>query len=146
MKNGAALVKEDPTRVERGFLVGVYSKAEELNVVRELLQELGELTDTLGLETVGSELVRIREPNPRLLIGKGKAEEIARLAEEAGADVIIFDEFLSPSQQRNWEEMSNLAVIDRQEVILDIFMRLMLGRARRLCRFNWRRRTTICRD
>ncbi len=121
MKNGAALVKEDPTRVERGFLVGVYSKAEELNVVRELLQELGELTDTLGLETVGSELVRIREPNPRLLIGKGKAEEIARLAEEAGADVIIFDEFLSPSQQRNWEEMSNLAVIDRQEVILDIF-------------------------
>src|SRR5207344_626807 len=58
---------------------------------------------------------------PKYLIGTGKAAELIALAKEDGSDVIVIDEELSPAQQRNWEEESGLAVIDRQEVILEIF-------------------------
>ena len=105
----------------KAFLVGIFSQPEEAATAEELVNELAELADTLEMEVVGSRVVRIREPNPKLLVGEGKAQEIVQLAENAGADVIIFDDFLTPSQQRNWEQLSSLAVIDRQEVILDIF-------------------------
>lgn len=70
---------------------------------------------------VGSDIAKQREPNPGYLIGSGKAAEIARRASELGADAIVFDDSLSPSQQRNWEKLAGMAVIDRHEVILDIF-------------------------
>jgi GTP-binding protein HflX len=85
------------------------------------LAELQQLTDTLGVETAASTLVRIREPQPRFLIGSGKADEIVAQAQAAGAELIVFDDPLSPSQQRNWEKLAKMPVIDRQEVILDIF-------------------------
>ena len=66
-------------------------------------------------------LVRVQEPNPRYFVGSGKAEEIFEHAKQLEADVIVFDNELSPAQQRNWEAMTGLAVIDREEVILDIF-------------------------
>lgn len=106
---------------KKAFLIGTHGLETTPELAAEMLDELAELTDTLGLELVGRQLVRIREPMPKLLLGEGKAKELARLAEEAGADVIIFDDFLTPSQQRNWETLSGLAVIDRQEVILNIF-------------------------
>ena len=87
----------------------------------ELLAELGELSRTLGVRLLGSTLVRLRTPQPRYLVGAGKAKEIVAQARACAADVIIFDEPLTPSQQRNWEELADMAVIDRQEVILDIF-------------------------
>ena len=105
----------------KAFLIGIFSQPEEAAAAEELVNELAELADTLEMEVVGSRIVRIREPNPKLLIGEGKAQEIVQLAENAEADVIVFDDFLTPSQQRNWEQLSSLAVIDRQEVILDIF-------------------------
>ncbi|MBR4371018.1 MAG: GTPase HflX [Victivallales bacterium] len=105
----------------KAFLVGIFSQPEETATAEELVNELAELADTLEMEVVGSRVVRIREPNPKLLVGEGKAQEIVQLAENAEADVIVFDDFLTPSQQRNWEQLSSLAVIDRQEVILDIF-------------------------
>ena len=105
----------------KAFLVGIFSQPEEAAAAEELVNELAELADTLEMEVVGSRVVRIREPNPKLLVGEGKAQEIVQLAENAEADVIVFDDFLTPSQQRNWEQLSSLAVIDRQEVILDIF-------------------------
>jgi GTP-binding protein HflX len=75
----------------------------------------------MGVTTMGRTFVRLRTPQSRYLVGAGKAEEIASEARNCGADVIIFDDSLTPSQQRNWEQLSGLAVIDRQEVILDIF-------------------------
>ncbi len=83
--------------------------------------ELSGLVRTMGLEVRDALIVRLVEPHPRLLLGKGKAEEITQRAKELEADCIIFDDDLAPSQQRNWEEMSGLAVIDRHEVILEIF-------------------------
>jgi GTP-binding protein HflX len=66
-------------------------------------------------------IVTLREPSPRYLVGDGKADEITRKAVDAEADFIVFDDDLSPSQQRNWENLTGLCVIDRQEVILEIF-------------------------
>ncbi len=85
------------------------------------LDELKGLVKTLGMETVGAQAVKHREHHPRLLIGSGKAVELAELSESLDADVLIFDDDLSPSQQRNWEADTGLTVIDRQEVILEIF-------------------------
>jgi GTP-binding protein HflX len=65
--------------------------------------------------------LRLRSPSPALFIGKGKAEELAAMAKEDQAEVIVFDSALSPAQQRNWEELAGMAVIDRQEVILEVF-------------------------
>lgn len=112
---------EEGAKVECAFLVGLETYHTPAELCQELLDELAELADTLGLTVAGQCVVKLREQNSRLLIGEGKAQEIIELASQAGADVIIFDETLTPAQQRNWEQLSNLAVIDRQEVILDIF-------------------------
>lgn len=85
------------------------------------VEELKGLVSTLGMETLDSLVVRQREKHPRLLVGSGKAAEIADRATDLGADLVVFDDELSPSQQRNWEQDTGLTVIDRQEVILEIF-------------------------
>ena len=85
-----------------------------------------ELVDTLGLTVADTVLAHIDRPQASFLIGSGKAEEIVMQAKATECDVIIFDNELTPGQQRKWEELSGLAVIDREEVILDIFN----GRAR----------------
>ncbi len=112
---------ETKSRLQRAFLVGVQTPQMPPGEGQELLDELRELVETLGLTVVRSTLIALRTPVPALLIGSGKAQELSGLAHEDGADVIIFDEDLSPAQQRNWEKLSELAVIDRQEVILEVF-------------------------
>ena len=88
---------------------------------RSLLEELGELVWTLGLPVVGTMLVKVTGLQAAYFTGTGKAAEIVELAKAAGAGVIIIDNQITPGQQRNWEKLSGLAVIDREEVILDIF-------------------------
>lgn len=105
----------------RAFLVGVASSGVRKEEARELLDELRGLADTLGLRVVGESLVALREITPSLLLGSGKAEEIANAAEEAGADSIVFDHTLSAIQQRNWEKLSSKKVYDRAELIIKIF-------------------------
>lgn len=112
--------------VEKAYLVGVLLPGEDEKEGEHSLQELEGLADTMGLTVVGCEGVRLREIHSRFLVGSGRAQEIAQAAEQAEADCIIFDKPLSPSQQRNWEKNFNLCVIDREEVIIDIFA----GRAR----------------
>ncbi len=114
-------IKERPKMVERALLVGVATPHEDRVEAESLLEELAELTSTLGVPVVGKILVTIREVSARLLVGSGKADEIVIRARDLKADVIIFDHELTPGQQRNWEALSKLAVIDRQEVIIDIF-------------------------
>jgi GTPase len=110
--------KIDP---QKAFLVTVLHPGGLLYESKKSLDELRRLTLTLGLRPAGSEVVKIKKPSSRYLIGTGKTEEIIRQAENAGAEIIIFDDDLSPSQQRNWESLSDICVIDRHEVILDIF-------------------------
>ncbi|MEJ6604448.1 MAG: GTPase HflX [Verrucomicrobiia bacterium] len=111
----------DPFRVERAFLVGIQNPDMMIGEAEDLLAELKELVENLGISVVGSTLVNLRKPSPAKLIGKGKADEIVGEARLLECDVIVFDEGLTPAQQRNWEEDSKITVIDRQEVILDVF-------------------------
>src|SRR3954465_5958287 len=113
----------DPKRpTTRALLVGVQTPDMKPGEGAELLTELQELVENLGLEISQPALVTMRDPQqPKFLIGSGKAAELMARAKTEGADVIVIDEELSPAQQRNWEDESGLAVIDRQEVILEIF-------------------------
>jgi GTP-binding protein HflX len=116
----------------RALLVGTYIEASGKAEAQSLLEELGELVRTLGVPVGETMLVHHREPHPRYLIGSGKAAEIVALAKKSGLDLIVFDHELTPSQQRNWEKLAELAVIDRQEVILDIFAQRAQTREARL--------------
>ena len=110
-----------PEKLERAFLVGVQTADMADGEGAELLLELQELVENLRLTVTRSTLVNLRTPTPKFLLGSGKAQELVEQAKADGAHVIVFDEALTPGQQRNWEELSGLAVIDRQEVILEIF-------------------------
>jgi len=114
-------VREKPEMVERALLVRIYFDAREADESDALLTELNELVKTLGIGVVESVLVRSREMHKKLLCGTGKAAEIVELARAHECDVIVIDNGLYPSQQREWEKLANLCVIDREEVILDIF-------------------------
>src|SRR3982074_1365153 len=116
-------IREKADRIEKALLIGVYGDATQKREAESLLDELKSLVNTLGIPIAESLLVRVAEPNPRYFVGTGKAQEIFAQAERVEADVIIFDNELSPAQQRNWEAMVGIPVIDRQEVILDIFAR-----------------------
>ena len=117
----ADFLTDKPAKLERAFLIGVQSAEMETGEAAELLAELKELVENLRITVARAELVTLRRPTPALLLGSGKTEELVALAKAEEADVIVFDEALSPAQQRNWEELSGMAVIDRQEVILEIF-------------------------
>jgi GTP-binding protein HflX len=117
----ADFLTDKPTNLQRAFLVGVQTDDMAEGEGAELLSELKELVENLRIAVTRTTLVRLRNPTPAVLLGSGKAGELIDLAKADGADVIVFDEALSPAQQRNWEELSGLAVIDRQEVILEIF-------------------------
>jgi GTP-binding protein HflX len=117
----ADFLTDKPAKLERAFLIGVQTAEMSAGEGAELLSELGELVENLRITVARKELVSLRRPTPALLLGSGKAEELVALAKAEEADVIVFDEALSPAQQRNWEELSGMAVIDRQEVILEIF-------------------------
>jgi GTP-binding protein HflX len=108
-------------KAQRAFLIGVQDTEMPEGEGEELLAELTELVENLGLSIVRTTLVKLRSLSPALYLGKGKATELAEMAKEDGAEVIVFDSALSPAQQRNWEELAGIAVIDRQEVILEVF-------------------------
>ncbi len=110
---------EQPT--ERALLVGAPNKRVSSEAAAEHLAELGRLADTAGAEVVGSLIQRLDSPNPRFYLGEGKAEELRDLAETEDAGLIIFDEELSPAQGKNLEDLLQRRVLDRAELILDIF-------------------------
>ena len=91
--------------------------------VEDSLDELALLAKTADLEVVGRIFQRLSEPQPKFFIGPGKVKEVAALCEQTQADLIVFDEELSPAQTRNLEEELQTQVIDRTGLILDIFAR-----------------------
>ena len=114
-------VRQKPEMVERALLVRFYFDPREAAESESLLEELGELVKTLGIEVVEAVLPKCREMHKKFLCGTGKAAEIVELARAHECDVIVIDNGLAPSQQREWEKLADLCVIDREEVILDIF-------------------------
>ena len=110
--------------VERAFLVGVEIRNDEqLLALEDSLSELALLADTAGLDVVGQISQRMTAPNPKTYIGSGKVEEIKALAGEVKADVILFDNELSPRHLREFEKIfdNQARIVDRTALILDIF-------------------------
>jgi GTPase len=116
-----ALIETRNRRTERVFLVGVELKARKGPEIRDSLEELAELAVTAGGEVVGDGMQKLAAPCASTFIGKGKADEFARLCREADVDTVIFDDELSPAQSRNLERLFNCKVLDRTSLILDIF-------------------------
>ena len=108
-------------QAERAILVGVLPPGRLSWEEEELMDELAALVRTAGGEVVGQVIQRRRRPDPATFVGKGKVEELAALARELGAEVLVMSDELSPAQARNLEERTGLKVVDRAQVILDIF-------------------------
>jgi GTPase len=107
--------------VERAVLVGAPLDEEPEALVDEHLEELERLADTAGAEVAGVLIQRLDSPHPALYIGKGKAEQLRLLADRTDASLVIFDEDLSPAQGAALEKAIGRRVMDRTELILDIF-------------------------
>jgi len=110
------------SKCERALLIGFRHADETAETAENHLSELHDLVVTMGIEPVERMMVPLKQPQSRFYTGSGKADEIMNTAEDRECDLIIYDDELSPSQQRNLENLiPGMAVIDRQEVILDIF-------------------------
>lgn len=123
--------------VERAILVGVQMKGSHgrangngsagpptltrSQVMNEHLEELERLADTAGANVVGQITQQIDRPNPATYLGKGKIEELSQTIRDTGATLTIFDDELTPAQGKNIEDATGQRVIDRAELILDIF-------------------------
>ena len=109
--------------INRAILVGLNapSLTREENATEETLEELAALLDTAGGTCLGTVLQNRPNPEPRTFIGEGKTAEIKELVGTLGADIVIFDNPLSPSQQRVLTEALGVTVMDRAALILDIF-------------------------
>ena len=109
-------------KLEKALLVGViHGEVNEATTI-EHLDELELLADTAGAKVVGQITQRLKKLNPQFLVGKGKADQIVGQAKELDAQLIIFDDDLSPAQAKNFMNLSDdLKVIDRSALILDIF-------------------------
>jgi len=113
--------EDTDSSAKRALLVGVQDEKMSAEEAGTLSRELKSLVDTLGLEVAALEVVRVRESSAKYGMGTGKAEELAEKAASLGVQCIIFDRDISPSQQRNWEQLANIPIIDRQELIIQIF-------------------------
>ncbi|HEY8677075.1 MAG TPA: GTPase HflX [Candidatus Dormibacteraeota bacterium] len=106
---------------ERAYLMSLDYEGQGLAAVEEQMLELGELARTAGVYVVGTETQRRQKPDPALFIGKGKVEALLALKLETNFNLLVVNEELSPRQQRNLEKKLAVKVIDRTELILDIF-------------------------
>ncbi|NGX48203.1 MAG: GTPase HflX [Chlamydiae bacterium] len=115
------MTEEEVKDFKMAMLIAFYLKADEKDFSEESIDELERLAETYGLETVAKIPVPLRQITSSTIIGKGKLQELFAVAEEYSADVIIFDEEITPQQQRNLEKIFKRPVLDRTELILEVF-------------------------
>ncbi len=109
-------------RLERAYLVAVESNNQDtMWSVEDSITELGILASTAGAEVVGSMIQRLSHPDIQTYLGKGRTQELADLEKQLDVDLVIFDDELTPSQQRNLEKILDARIVDRTALILDIF-------------------------
>jgi GTP-binding protein HflX len=113
--------EEKEISVETAVLVGVTTRNQEDKTTIEYLDELAFLAKTAGVKTVKRFTQKLDTPHPKTFIGKGKMEEVLAYVKEHGVDMVIFDDELSPSQLRNIEKLLDIKILDRSNLILDIF-------------------------
>jgi len=106
---------------ERAILAGIDAGRSSEVDVEEAMEELASLATTAGISVLASVIQRRDRPSPRTFLGKGKVEEVRAAADELEADVLIVNDDLSPAQARNLEEALSRKVVDRTQLIMDIF-------------------------
>jgi GTP-binding protein HflX len=106
---------------EKAILIGVTNESQQISLVEDYLEELAFLVETAGAIPVRKFIQRLDIPNARTYIGSGKLEEIKQFVRENQIDIVVFDDELSPSQVRNIERELEIRVLDRTNLILDIF-------------------------
>jgi GTP-binding protein HflX len=118
---GAQLKRPSGRNDGNALATGATSGSSRAQLMTEHLDELAELVDTAGGVVVGTLTQQIERPNPATYLGKGKIDELAVKLQEADATLIVFDDELSPAQGKNIEDATGKRVMDRAELILDIF-------------------------
>ena len=106
---------------ERAILIGVLYHGQDESEVEDFLEELSFLTETAGAEPVKRFIQKLDAQNPRTFVGSGKIQELAKFISENKIDIAIFDDELTPSQLRNIEDALGCHILDRTNLILDIF-------------------------
>ncbi len=117
---------------ERAVLIAVEHGRHPLLSAEESVEELARLSDTAGLEVAAKAVQVVKRIHPGTFIGTGKIEEIRALAQTVAANLAVFDDELSPAQQRNLEQLLCVRVIDRTQLILDIFAQRATSQAGKL--------------
>ena len=114
---------ENEIKIEKAILAGVHTGSGDVlnDTTDESLEELCELAKTAGVEVVGYAVQNRAAPDSATYMGEGKLEELANAIEQLEADVVIFDDELSPVQVRNISDKLDIKVLDRTSLILDIF-------------------------
>ncbi len=115
------MIEKKQTEIENVVLVGIITKEQNEEKAEEYLDELEFLTFTAGGETKKRFVQRLEYPDPKTFIGSGKLSEVSSYIEENNINTAIFDDELSPAQLRNIEKVLNIKVLDRTNLILDIF-------------------------
>ncbi|WP_299798612.1 GTPase HflX [uncultured Maribacter sp.] len=115
------MIEKKKVDYEKAVLIGIINKDQNEEKVKEYLDELEFLTYTAGGEVYKRFTQRMDVPNPKTMIGTGKMEEIEKYVEENEIGSVIFDDELTPGQQRNIEKQLRCKIIDRTSLILDIF-------------------------
>jgi GTPase len=115
------LMIETSKPLERAILIGIIYPGQDEREVEDFLEELSFLTETAGAEPLKKFVQKLDVPNPRTFVGSGKIDEIALYVQENNVDIAIFDDELSPSQIRNIEKALGCRILDRTNLILDIF-------------------------
>ncbi|MFQ5730227.1 MAG: GTPase HflX, partial [Waddliaceae bacterium] len=111
----------DEKQERRALLVSVYKGSGALETCEEHLEELELLCETYGLEVLEKVPCQVRKYTASTFITSGKVDELFQTSKDIKADVVVFDDEITPGQQRNLEKLFNLPVIDRTEVILGVF-------------------------
>jgi GTP-binding protein HflX len=115
------MLEKANTTFEKTVIVGIITQKQDENKLQEYLDELDFLTFTAGGEVVKRFFQKMERPNPKTFLGTGKMEEINLFVKENGISTVIFDDELSPSQQKNITKILDCKVLDRTNLILDIF-------------------------
>lgn len=106
---------------QKALLIGIYQESTGRKKCEEYLDELALLADTYGVDVLEKVPCHLRKCDPATLVGSGKLEEFIKFVQEKGADMVIFDDEMSPAQQRNLEEQLARPVLDRTELIIGVF-------------------------
>ena len=115
------LKKKDSLQRERCILIGIINKDQDEEKSMEYLEELRFLADTAGADTLHTFTQKLSRPDTRTFLGSGKMEEIKGYVDAENIDLVVFDDELTPSQLKNIEALLEVKVMDRTNLILDIF-------------------------